>query len=81
MGFREVWAKRGGHPGFKDISGQRFGVVTVESHAENRANGNAAWHCRCDECGLLHVFEGIRLREQAPSRCPSLKRGRVRRAS
>lgn len=34
---------------FKDLTGQRFGNLTVLYKAESK-NGNAMWHCKCD-CG------------------------------
>lgn len=34
---------------FKDLTGQRFGRLTVVSRAENKS-GRTCWHCRCD-CG------------------------------
>lgn len=83
MGFRETWAKRGGHPAFKDMTGQRFGVLLVESRAPNHANGNAVWRCRCDVCKQLHIVQGIRLRvlgQGAPC-LDTIKRGRRRGAA
>lgn len=69
------WAKRGGHPAFKDMTGQRFGVLLVESRAPNQANGNATWRCRCDVCKQLHLLQGIRLRQLgAGARCPDAPR-------
>lgn len=34
----------------KDLTGQRFGRLTVIARAPSDKNGNARWHCRCD-CG------------------------------
>lgn len=35
---------------FKDISGQKFGKLTVVKRIENDKHGNAVWECMCD-CG------------------------------
>jgi len=34
----------------KDLTGQRFGRLTVLYDTGKRKNGNVVWHCRCD-CG------------------------------
>lgn len=36
-------------PNFQDLTGCRFGRLTVISRAENK-NGKVVWHCKCD-CG------------------------------
>lgn len=61
------------HPGFKDLTGQTFGVLKVVERAENQANGNAAWLCRCEACGDEHIYQGIQLRSN--SRSPRWCRG------
>lgn len=35
---------------FEDLTGQKFGRLTVVSRAENRKNNGARWNCVCD-CG------------------------------
>lgn len=35
---------------YKDLSGQRFGKLTVMYEAERGKNGRRYWHCKCD-CG------------------------------
>lgn len=44
---------------FKDLTGRRFGRLTVEERAGNR-NGHATWLCRC-ECGNTKVITGASL--------------------
>lgn len=68
MGFREVWAKRGGHPGFIDMVGKRAGCVIVVSRAESDGGGTARWNCKCD-CGAERVLTGISLRANPPKTC------------
>lgn len=34
----------------KDLTGQRFGRLTVLSKTDRRVNGRVVWHCRC-ACG------------------------------
>jgi len=38
---------------FRDITGQRFGILTVLSPTKERRQGNVVWECRCD-CGNLY---------------------------
>lgn len=38
----------------KDLTGQRFGRLTVTGRADNDKNGRARWVCRCD-CGEVKV--------------------------
>lgn len=37
-------------PNFRDVSGQKFGRLTVLRRAENDAYGHARWVCQCS-CG------------------------------
>lgn len=37
-----------------DLTGQRFGRLTVIERAENSPNGAAKWVCRCD-CGIVKM--------------------------
>jgi len=39
---------------FIDLTGQRFGRLTVISRAENAKRGSARWHCKCD-CGKVTI--------------------------
>lgn len=38
-----------------DLTGQRFGRLTVVSRAENDARGQARWYCNC-ECGAENII-------------------------
>lgn len=49
------------HPNLKDISGHRFGRLTVLFQSGNRPSGGALWRCVC-ECGSESVFLGGGLR-------------------
>ena len=44
----------------KDLTGQRFGSLTVIERAENR-NGRPYWLCKCD-CGTIKEVRGQHLR-------------------
>ena len=49
----------------KELSGLRFGTLSVLSRAENYAKGKnreARWHVRCDKCGRESVVRGGHLR-------------------
>lgn len=43
-------AKIVGEQQIKDLSGQKFGMLTVLSRAEKNGSGNYCWACKCD-CG------------------------------
>ncbi|WP_461239461.1 AP2 domain-containing protein [Paucilactobacillus sp. N302-9] len=52
-----------------DISGQKFGRLTVLSKANhNSVNGNARWLCRCD-CGRLTIADSTQLRKGIIKSC------------
>lgn len=44
-----------------DLTGQKFGRLTVVSRAENNKRGNAMWNCKCD-CGNEVAVLGTSLR-------------------
>lgn len=44
----------------KDLTGQKFGKLTVIERAENDRQGNAQWFCKC-ECGNMKVVRGYQL--------------------
>lgn len=44
-----------------DITGQRFGRLTVLERAENSKDGKARWICKCD-CGNIKTILGTHLR-------------------
>lgn len=51
----------------KDLSGQRFGRITVLSRADSGSQGHARWNVRCD-CGTEWTLFGIVLR-RGQTRC------------
>lgn len=50
-----------------DLTGRRFGKITVLSRAENKS-GQAMWNCRCD-CGKETVVNGGNLRSGRTTSC------------
>ena len=55
-----------------DLTGQKFGRLTVISRAENKGK-RAAWNCLC-ECGKKVVVEGSLLKSGNTQSCGCLKR-------
>ena len=57
---------------FIDLTGQRFGRLTVESRAANyEKNGDTKWNCVC-ECGAKKVAHGQNLRKGRTLSCGCL---------
>lgn len=52
----------------KDITGQKFGYLTVISRAENDKYGGARWLCKCD-CGKKKTVLGTDLRTGNTKTC------------
>ena len=57
----------------KDLTGLRFGRLTVVSEHSNRGPGRYYWTCICD-CGSTTVVEGSELKKGATKSCGCLKR-------
>lgn len=55
----------------KDLTGQRFGRLTVLRRADNAKSGNARWLCRCD-CGHTSIVTGTALRSGKIQSCGCL---------
>lgn len=53
---------------FKDITGQRFGTLTVIEVAGKSENRSTLWRCRCD-CGNETITRGSALRCEGTSSC------------
>ena len=53
---------------FIDLSGQRFGLLTVTSRAPNKPGGRAMWNCKCD-CGHDAVVQAANLRNGHSRSC------------
>lgn len=51
-----------------DITGMKFGRLTVVSEAGLDRRGEVKWHCRC-ECGSEHVALSSNLRKGATTSC------------
>lgn len=60
-----VPARRSGR---SDLSGHRFGRLTVLARAENSRNGDAQWRCQCD-CGAQTTATTSNLRSGNTSSC------------
>ncbi|MDE2442378.1 MAG: hypothetical protein KGP14_15280 [Betaproteobacteria bacterium] len=61
-------------PRFVDLSGTRFGRLTVVVRAENiQGNPNARWMCRCD-CGGETVALGHNLKQGQVTSCGCVRR-------
>lgn len=56
---------------FKDINGQKFGMLTVISFAEIR-RGKAFWNCKC-KCGNTSIVAGDKLRSGRTKSCGCLQ--------
>lgn len=54
-----------------DLTGQRFGRLTVVRKAESRGS-NAWWECKCD-CGNTHTVRSTELRSGTTKSCGCLK--------
>ena len=51
---------------FRDLTGQKFGKLTVIERVENTKDGRARWRCKC-ECGNECNVLGESLREGKPN--------------
>ena len=57
----------------KDLTGQKFGRLTVKERVENAKDGRAQWLCECD-CGGEHVTKGKYLLNGECKSCGCLSR-------
>lgn len=60
---------------FVDLTGQRFGRLTVISRAENTKDGKARWLCECD-CGNKTIVTTDSLKSGHTYSCDCLRRER-----
>lgn len=60
----------------KDLTGQKFGRLTVIERAENTRCGQARWKCRC-QCGKEVIITGELLRNGVTSSCGCLRKERT----
>lgn len=56
-----------------DVSGQKFGRLTVLGRADVTAHGHVRWNCRCD-CGNLRVVAGVSLKKGSTASCGCIRR-------
>lgn len=59
-----------------DLTGQRFGRLTVVGRAENAKDGHARWLCKCD-CGNTTVVGGNDLKKGTSRSCGCLRIDKV----
>lgn len=57
----------------KELSGQKFGKLTVIKRVENDKHGLPRWECKCD-CGNTTLVSGQHLRENRIKSCGCLKK-------
>ena len=57
----------------KDLTGQKFGMLTVIGDSFDRQNGNVLWKCQC-ECGNIHYAIGANLKSGDIKSCGCLRR-------
>ena len=60
----------------KDLTGQRFGRLTVIEFAGVAKNKTARWKCLCD-CGHVCVVNGVQLRRGQTKSCGCIRREKV----
>ncbi len=56
-----------------DLTGQKYGRLTVLKRAPNDSHGTAQWLCRCD-CGNLKTVRGVNLRSGNTKSCGCLNK-------
>lgn len=61
----------------KDMTGMKFGRLTVIERAENDKHGNVIWVCQC-ECGNITKVRGISLRSGNTASCGCAKKEATR---
>lgn len=62
----------------EDLTGQRFGKVTVLSRAANNKHGRAVWLCKCD-CGNEKEIAAANLKSGRTTSCGCYSRGLKRK--
>lgn len=58
---------------FKDMTGQRFDMLTVIKYSHSTKEGDACWFCKCD-CGKIIVYQAKSLRKGLATSCHCKKR-------
>ena len=62
-------------PNFKDLTGKKFGKLTVIERVENNIYGSAKWLCKCD-CGGTRITLGSYLFRGLITHCGCENRNR-----
>lgn len=57
---------------YKDLTGQRFGMLVVVEESNERIQRKRAWICKCD-CGKTHIALGTRLTHGNVHSCGCLR--------
>lgn len=57
-----------------DLTGQRFGKLTVIKEHPERKGGRICWECKCD-CGNMTIVKGLSLKNGDTRSCGCLNRG------
>lgn len=63
-----------------DLTGQRFGRLTVIERAENNKRGKTMWLCKCD-CGNTTIAQGTNLKSNHTQSCGCSHNDVLRKAS
>lgn len=61
---------------FEDLTGQRFGRLTIKNRVENSKFGHAQWLCKCD-CGSIIIAETGHLKSGHTQSCGCYKKERI----
>ncbi|MCI9267287.1 MAG: hypothetical protein HFF40_00345 [Lawsonibacter sp.] len=61
---------------FVDLTGQRFGRLTVIERAESAKDGHVRWLCRCD-CGNTAIVSGNDLKKGTSRSCGCLRMDKI----
>ena len=62
--------------GFKDLTGQKFGRVTVLRYVGQNSSRNSIWDCRCD-CGVEFQTVGHHLLTGATRSCGCYRKEKI----
>lgn len=65
---------------FKDLTGQKFGRLTVQRFVEINKNHKSVWHCKCD-CGNECNVIGANLVNQTTQSCGCLHKEKLQQMS
>lgn len=72
--------ERIGKINFKDLTGQKFGRLTVIKRSERKSNQAAYWLCQCD-CGNITEVRSTALRNGQTQSCGCLRKEKALEAN